>query len=74
MDKTSIMIPKTSHMDVEATNAIILYLSNPLIPFVKESREESIAISFYLLFILSLFLLPLSFLENYNMMQACRTA
>lgn len=47
---------------------------NPLIPFVKESREDSIAISFYLLFILSLFLLPLSFLENYNMMQACKTA
>ena len=68
------MLPKTSHMDGEATDDIILYHANPLIPFVKESRENSIIISLYLFLILSLFLPPLPFLENYKMFQVCKTA
>lgn len=46
---------------------------NPLITFVKESWEDSLAISLYVLFILSLFLLPaipfLKKLENVSGMQ-----
>lgn len=73
VEKTGFLIPGSSPMDGQATNAIFFYHSSPLIAFVTQGDTTTIYL--YLLFIFILSSAFSSFFKKNNkMFQVCKTA